>query len=554
MNTQLLLGLSVCVCLIGLVVRLYGWLSVFLLSSNSGAENKKSLLISSFSWLSDVLFQPRLKRAGDYRWLSHTLIVTGFVGLLLIHGIPSLANSVFGSFSSMSASHLFLRDLFGLLVLAGVVLAVRRRLRLKRNRVRSSKQDWLILGLLVSLIGSGFLLEGENMASYAVYAEMDEMYGMTARKEPKLALEAFWVSEYALVSPNFDSLPAADLVEKGRHVNEQSCAICHASNRYNFGGYAIASVFGRFFAAIGVDKTGAAALFLHLLFVVVFLLVLPLSKLIHIVAVPANFVVRHFLPSMQPTSLKGYNLSFDACTHCGVCTKTCSAMMFFETSHNEMVLPSEKVQLLQHAAAGKELSAEQKEQLQHGLFLCTSCDRCSVVCPSGIDLASLFVQSRYLLLEEKRPEPLLLGQFSFPLSFKKEYSDHHLRALVRVEQLFQDKLVKLIGTALPLAVKKRLYSLNSSYHSCYSCQRCTNICPVVKRYERPIDELEMVPHQLIFALMSGNVDLAVGSKMIWSCSTCYLCQEHCPNGVEICDIFYGLKNRALRQAVGEVRA
>ena len=33
--------------------------------------------------------------------------------------------------------------------------------------------------------------------------------------------------------------------------------------------------------------------------------------------------------------------------------------------------------------------------------------------------------------------------------------------------------------------------------------------------------------------------------MIWSCSTCYLCQEHCPNQVELCDIFYGLKNAAI---------
>ncbi len=559
MKAQLLLGLSVCVCLIGLLVRLYGW-SPFFISSGlpvdgeNRASHKKSPIASFLYWIADVLLQPRLFRAGDFRWMTHLLILAGFVGLLVIHGIPPLANLLFGSHSSMSASHLFLRDLFGLMVLAGIVSAVVRRLKLRRFRLVSSKQDWLVLLLLFCLIGSGLMLEGVKMSSYSVYTRMNDMYGMTARKDTQLALEAFWVSEYALVSPRFASSPSSDLVEKGRKINEQSCAICHASNQYNFGGYSIAAVFGHFFAEMGVKRSGAFAYYLHLIFLALFIVALPFSKLVHIIAVPVNLLVRNFNYSPKLQGIAGYALALDACTHCGVCTRTCSAMMFFETSGNSAVLPSEKVQLLKLAAAGKDLPERKKKQLQQGLFLCTSCERCSVVCPSGLDLARLFVQARYFLLEEKRFEPLLLGQFSFPLSFSKEFSGNHMAALKQVEQLFQTKLAKLVGAALPLPVKKRLFALNSSYHSCYSCQRCTNICPVVRRYEQPVLELEMLPHQLIFALATGNVSLAVGAKMIWSCSTCYLCQEHCPNGVEICDIFYGLKNRAINQCTGEGRA
>lgn len=559
MNAQLLLGLSVCVCLIGLIVRLYFWSSYFVSSgrvavredSASGGESR-FLLFSK--WIVDILLQPRLFRAGDLRWISHLLILAGFIGILFIHGIPSLAHQLFGRFASMSASHLFLRDFFGLMVLGGVVTAVLRRLKLKRARLVSSRQDWLILLLLCFLIGSGFLLEGEQMASYEVYTQMEDQYGVTAKKNAQLALEAFWVSENALVSPKFDSAPSPDLVDLGREINNQSCVICHASNKYNFGGYAIASVLGRFFAAIGVERTGSFALFLHLIFLSLFLVALPFTKFIHIIAVPVNLMARRFGYSPGGDELAGYALPLDACTHCGVCTRTCSAMMFFETSGNSAVLPSEKVQLLKYAAAGNELPEKEKEQLQQGLFLCTSCERCSVVCPSGLDLARLFIRARYILLEEKRVEPHLLGQFSFPLSFSKEFSGNHAAALVRVEQLFEAKLAKLAGAVLPLFVKKQLFALNASYHSCYSCQRCTNICPVVRRYEQPVQDLEMLPHQLIFALASGNVDLAVGAKMIWSCSTCYLCQEHCPNGVEICDIFYGLKNRAITQSMRESRA
>jgi heterodisulfide reductase subunit C len=70
---------------------------------------------------------------------------------------------------------------------------------------------------------------------------------------------------------------------------------------------------------------------------------------------------------------------------------------------------------------------------------------------------------------------------------------------------------------------------------------------VVRSYDNPTEALGMLPHQIMFSLGIGNSELAMGSQMIWSCSTCYLCQEHCPNQVELCDIFYTLKNGALNK-------
>jgi heterodisulfide reductase subunit C len=35
--------------------------------------------------------------------------------------------------------------------------------------------------------------------------------------------------------------------------------------------------------------------------------------------------------------------------------------------------------------------------------------------------------------------------------------------------------------------------------------------------------------------------------MLWSCLTCYQCQEHCPQGVKVTDLLYELKNQAARE-------
>jgi heterodisulfide reductase subunit C len=29
--------------------------------------------------------------------------------------------------------------------------------------------------------------------------------------------------------------------------------------------------------------------------------------------------------------------------------------------------------------------------------------------------------------------------------------------------------------------------------------------------------------------------------MVWSCTTCYKCQEHCPQGMPVADILYELR-------------
>jgi heterodisulfide reductase subunit C len=39
------------------------------------------------------------------------------------------------------------------------------------------------------------------------------------------------------------------------------------------------------------------------------------------------------------------------------------------------------------------------------------------------------------------------------------------------------------------------------------------------------------------------------TDMVWLCSTCYTCQERCPQGIDITDIIFGLKNMAFRKNI-----
>lgn len=39
------------------------------------------------------------------------------------------------------------------------------------------------------------------------------------------------------------------------------------------------------------------------------------------------------------------------------------------------------------------------------------------------------------------------------------------------------------------------------------------------------------------------------SSTLWLCATCYLCNERCPQGVEISNVFFALKNLAVQSNI-----
>lgn len=111
----------------------------------------------------------------------------------------------------------------------------------------------------------------------------------------------------------------------------------------------------------------------------------------------------------------------EACTRCGICSAACH---FYVATHNPEYTPIYKVELLRRAYEQNfTLSGRLKvalgldrrvtdEDLQHWEELdyhaCTMCNRCAMVCPMGIDIASLIHGARAgLFAAGQVPEDLM---------------------------------------------------------------------------------------------------------------------------------------------------
>ena len=565
MNFNILLSFSVIVCLLGLVFQFSKWFSSGITPLPFPSIRTRIICgVQAFgttifsgkifsviqSFFADIIFQKRIFNKSILRWTTHTLIFVGFVFLFFFHALSgSISESLFADFQPTLNPFLFLRNLFGLMVIIGLGLAIYRRITSKSHRLKSAMADWAALVFIGTIILSGVLLEATKMSSYSTYQSMVEEYASLSDEAEENALEAYWVKENALISPNFSTSPSAEMVANGQEINGDSCMECHVSNKNGFISYTAASTLGPVLAFRGGSTQVILFYYLHIISCLAFLCWIPFSKMFHIVAAPVNLIIKNVSKDQYSgieNSLSSQMIGLSACTHCGACSVECSSSMFYESFDNDFILPSEKVQYLKKIATKRITEPSIIQKLQEGLYVCTSCDRCTTICPSGINLKELFINARYSLLHDGPPETTLLSHFSFPLALAQNFVDDHITALKKVTELFKSTFTPLSGKDIPLTIGTDIFKDNSSYSGCYSCQRCTNICPVVRSYQDPAKELGMLPHQIMYSLGIGDMDLALSSQMIWNCSTCYLCQEHCPNQVELCDIFYGLKNKAIQ--------
>jgi heterodisulfide reductase subunit C/nitrate reductase gamma subunit len=507
----------------------------------------------------EVLFQERTWKESSYRGIMHTCIFWGFWVLFFMHALERLVpTAIFKDYASTLNPFLFLRNLFGLAMLVGMGMAFYRRFILKVPRLLSNRVDKIAMAMLFVILLSGFLLEATKITSYKIYTQMVEDYASAYNETELKNLESYWVENFGVVSPVVKGSFSQEVLAQGKEVHETACVSCHSLPQWAFAGYGLSRAVAPM--AGPVDRTGIPVFLWYLHFLTCFaaLAYLPFSRMFHIFTTPLSLLTNAVMTPERsdPVNLVTKQImELDACTHCGTCSTRCSVGIWSEGATNPMILPSEKIAPLRSLAGNSNGTAAQS-QIRNGLTLCTNCHRCTDVCPAGINLQEIWFTSREATLGKGSAELSMLSPLSYYRALRTEDILPERRpgpwsaAREAMERAFKE-----VGSKdEPIAVEgddkalKKILELSdwtqgtSSY--CFTCMTCSSVCPVVRNFPNPPASLGLTPHQIIHAANLGLPDMIFKSPMLWACIGCYQCQEACPQGVRVTDVFYRLKNMA----------
>jgi len=530
----------------------------------------KGILLTVFSpkiltllkvFVLDVLLQLRILKEDFLRWFMHLCIYGGFMLLLLMHALDKyITVALFNNYYPTINPFMFLRNLFGVFVILGVAIAIYRRFILKVPRLITNAMDIYTIIIVAVIMLSGIFLEATKMVAYSDYQRMVNEYSGLSDPQELKALEAYWVKEFGTVSPNLKGPFDEKILAQGRDLHQSSCAECHAKPQWAFAGYGTAKVISPIGLKIDRARLPSLLWYLHVLACWVGLAYLPFSKMFHIFTSQLSLLANSVMEKGKsfPANIATRQvMELDACTHCGTCSLRCSVAIVFDEIPNINILPSEKIASVKALASGKKLSPQALRNIQEGVYLCTNCYRCTVVCPVGINLQDLWFNVRETLLQKGYPEFFALSPLSFYRGLMREQTvrKDYEKPLIRAREAIasQCDLMKRKEKVLPLTPADRPFQsgLNLSaqartFSVCFGCQTCTTVCPVVSNYDNPQEALGLLPHQIMHAAGLGLRDLAFGSNMLWDCLTCYQCQEQCPQGVSVTDVLYELKNLAIK--------
>jgi heterodisulfide reductase subunit C/nitrate reductase gamma subunit len=567
---QMALYASLAVCALGLLWRAIGWLririgpdtreftparraAVALRRAASTLLSRRVLQVLGAFFL-DALLLRRLFAKQKLRWFAHLLVVVGFTLLVLLHALALLVTAkLFPAYASTLDPYLFLRNLYGAMVLAGVALLLygRRRSRADARPARLPA-DVAFVSLLSFVVMTGFLLEAHKIASPRAFQRMADEY-VSAIDRPHIeALRALWASEFGVAFDDLGQPIDPSLVEQARKLHEEACASCHAKPTTAFVSYPIARMLAPVTRLLDDARADAWLLYLHVFACFLGLASLPFSRFVHAVASPISLLVsaaaRNGAGTATTATVEGRAmrraLALDACVRCGLCDLDCSVAPLARYLGNPGLLPSHKLLATGAMACGRLLRSDhgddglRSEALQaaDGAFLCTDCGRCTERCPVGLDLADLWEAGR---------GDLAAAGLSAPAQWVQAQP-----AVAWAEALEpgpgQQITPSLDSSYAPLSTDRRTFS------RCVQCQTCTNVCPVVA-HSMGIDQgIDLTPQKVMNLLRLGLRDLTLGSRMVWSCATCYQCQEHCPEGVRVTDIMCELRALAV-QRLGPAR-
>lgn len=486
-------------------------LQIFKLNKTSSARHKlKNLKFNIIPGLLNTIFQTKLFKASKIRWAVHFLVFTGFIFLLLFHALDELISmKLFSSYEPTVDPYQFLRNFAGFLVAVGCIgFLIKKFNRAKSDqRIKGEYNNLFSIFFILLIICSGFMLETSKIISEPIFMEMVEDYAGIDEDSGLDDLKAFWGKNYNVV---FEKalISSEEALEEGEILNEDFCLDCHSK---------ISSAFVSNILSNGLKKRGSvfnhfrADRFLyhiHYLLCFLGLISLPFSRLFHIFLIPfASLKQQADVKTFQNRDIVFNSLTLAGCTDCRICSDVCSVYPNFVITDNIKVLPHYKINAFKKIISGTHLDLEELNRIKISNDECTRCNNCTDICPSNIDLQSLWEKLSYTLNQTipettDRPDTM-------------QFTKGH-------DILFSP----------------------TSFKNCVQCTICTNVCPVVGYCSN--SENDMTPQQIMNLLRLGKKQMAAKTQMVNNCLTCYSCQESCPSEIKVTDILIELRQAATK--------
>jgi len=75
---------------------------------------------------------------------------------------------------------------------------------------------------------------------------------------------------------------------------------------------------------------------------------------------------------------------------------------------------------------------------------------------------------------------------------------------------------------------------------CFQCGTCTADCAIARFTDF------YKPRKIARMVQLGLKDRLVGNDVLWLCTTCHTCVDHCPQGVEVSSIVRALRNLSVK--------
>jgi len=328
--------------------------------------------------------------------LMHSFIYFGFLGLLIATTVLEIDHQLPTSFKFLQGTtyqaYSFLSDLAGVVFLIGCFWAVWRRYikRVPRIASKSEKEDATNITLLIALGITGFVVE------------------------------AFRISIFMNESRDIDF------------------------EQWSFVGFPLARFLDDWFTGNSLSILHRWSWTLHVGLFLLFLILLPATKLRHMVTAPVNmYLTERDRPEGALTSMEDLTtseaesfgagtvedftwkalLDTDSCTTCGRCTSVCPANEtgkvldprriilsindVMTSSGTPVVSPTVthgETDLAIMLSTNDVTSRVSKEEV----FACTTCKACDDICPVNIDIMDKIVDIRrhYTLMESDFPSEL----------------------------------------------------------------------------------------------------------------------------------------------------